>query len=48
VKAGGGDVSLGEIAALKANVARIEAELEALKATVARICSETGIPPEQK
>jgi uncharacterized protein YceH (UPF0502 family) len=48
VKAGGGDVSLGEVAALKANVARIEAELEALKATVARICSETGIPPEQK
>jgi len=38
-----GDVSLGELAALKANVARLEAEVVALKALVARICSELGI-----
>ena len=38
-----GDVSLGEVAALKANVARLEAEVVALKALVARICSELGI-----
>jgi uncharacterized protein YceH (UPF0502 family) len=41
--ASGSDVSLGEVAALKANVARIEAELAALRALVARICSELGI-----
>jgi uncharacterized protein YceH (UPF0502 family) len=40
----GGDASLGEVAALKANVARLEAEVGALKALVARICSELGIP----
>jgi uncharacterized protein YceH (UPF0502 family) len=38
-----GDVSLGEVAALKANVARLEAEVVALKALVARICAELGI-----
>ena len=38
-----GDVSLGEVAALKANVARLEAEVIALKALIARICSELGI-----
>jgi len=38
-----GDVSLGEVAALRANVARLEAEVLALKALVARICSELGI-----
>jgi uncharacterized protein YceH (UPF0502 family) len=37
------DVSLGEVAALKANVARLESELTALKALVARIASELGI-----
>ena len=37
------DVSLGEVAALKANVARLEAELGELKALVARVCSELGI-----
>ncbi|MBB3176337.1 hypothetical protein FHW64_000720 [Variovorax sp. Sphag1AA] len=37
------DVSLGEVAALKANVARLEAELAAMKALVGRICSELGI-----
>jgi uncharacterized protein YceH (UPF0502 family) len=40
----GGDVSLGEIAALKANVSRLEAEVGALKVLVTRICSELGIP----
>ena len=39
----GGDVSLGELAALKANVARLEAEVSVLKGTVARICTELGI-----
>ena len=39
----GGDLSLGEVAALKANVARLEAEVVALKALVARICAELGI-----
>jgi len=37
------DLSLGEVAALKANVARLEAELGELKALVARVCSELGI-----
>jgi len=39
----GGDLSLGELAALKANVARLEAEVVTLKALVARICAEVGI-----
>ncbi|MDQ5848457.1 MAG: YceH family protein [Pseudomonadota bacterium] len=39
----GGDVSLGELAALKANVARLEAEVVELKAMVARIRAELGI-----
>jgi len=39
------DVSLGEVAALKANVTRLEAEMTALKALTARICSELGIAP---
>ena len=43
--AGGDDVSLGEVAALKANVARLESELGELKALVARVCSELGISP---
>src|SRR5258708_4167299 len=33
----GGDLSLGEVAALKVNVARLEAEVVALKALIARI-----------
>jgi uncharacterized protein YceH (UPF0502 family) len=40
------DVSLGEVAALKANVARLEAEVSVLKGTVARICGELGIPAQ--
>ena len=39
----GADVSMGEIAALKANVARLEAEVKALKALVDRLCAELGI-----
>jgi uncharacterized protein YceH (UPF0502 family) len=38
-----GDVSLGEVAALKANVARLETEVASLKTLVAKICSELGI-----
>lgn len=38
-----GDVSLGEIAALKANVARLETEVGDLKALVARLCAELGV-----
>lgn len=41
------DVSLGELAALKANVARLEEEIDALKAQLARVCSELGITPRQ-
>jgi uncharacterized protein YceH (UPF0502 family) len=35
--------SLGEVAALKANVARLESEVAELKGVVARICGELGI-----
>ncbi|HUG76350.1 MAG TPA: YceH family protein [Burkholderiales bacterium] len=38
-----GEVSLGEVAALKANVARMETELAGLQAAVARICAQLGI-----
>ncbi len=41
----GEDISLGELAALKANVTRLEAEVSALRVLVARICGELGIPP---
>jgi uncharacterized protein YceH (UPF0502 family) len=37
------DVSTSEIAALKANVARLEGEVDALKGMVAKLCSELGI-----
>ncbi len=40
----GGDVSLGEMAALKANVARLEGEIAELRALVGRISAELGIP----
>jgi hypothetical protein len=39
----GANVSVGEIAALKANVARLEAEVEALKALVTKLCEELGV-----
>ena len=37
------DLSLGEAAALKARVARLEAELACVKALLGRVCSELGI-----
>jgi hypothetical protein len=37
-------VSLSEVATLRADVVRVEAELAALKATVARLCAELGVP----
>ena len=45
-KAPGGDLSPGEIAALKANVARLEAEMAAMKALLERIRAELGIKSE--
>lgn len=39
----GGDVTTGEIAALKANVARLEAEVGELRAALARLCAELGV-----
>jgi uncharacterized protein YceH (UPF0502 family) len=40
---GAGEISLNEVAALKAHVARLEVELAGMKALVTRICSELGI-----
>jgi len=37
------DVSMSEIAALKANVARLESEVDALRSQVNRLCTELGI-----
>ncbi|MBU1394812.1 MAG: YceH family protein [Gammaproteobacteria bacterium] len=37
------DVTAGEIAALKANVARLEAEVVALKGLVGKLCAELGM-----
>jgi uncharacterized protein YceH (UPF0502 family) len=37
------DLSLGEVAALKARVAGLEAELAGVKALLGRVCSELGI-----
>jgi hypothetical protein len=36
------DVTVGEIAALKANMARLESEVEELKVVVAKLCTELG------
>ena len=44
--ASAGDVSLGELAALKGSVARIEHEMDELRALLARVCEQLGIPPE--
>jgi uncharacterized protein len=41
----GQQVTLGELAALKTNVARLEDELAEVRATVARIMQELGLPP---
>jgi len=43
---GGGGVSAGEIAALKAEQTRLAAEVEALKALVHRLARELGVDPE--
>lgn len=43
VDAGAEELSLGEVAALKAHVARLEAELAGVKALLGRVCSELGI-----
>ncbi len=40
--------SIGEVDALKANVARLDAELTSLRALVARLCSELGVDPERE
>ncbi len=45
-KRAGADTSLGEVAALKVNVSRLEAEVSELKALVSRICAELGIPSQ--
>ena len=38
-----GDVTVGEIAALKANVARLETEVSELRAIVGKLCAELGV-----
>ena len=38
-----GDVTVGEIAALKANVARLEAEVGELRTIVGKLCAELGV-----
>jgi len=38
-----GDVTVGEIAALKANVARLEAEVSELRAMVVKLCADLGV-----
>lgn len=43
IDAGTEELSLGEVAALKAHVARLEAELAGVKALLGRVCSELGI-----
>ena len=40
------DVSVGEIAALKANVAKLETEIGELRVLVARLCKELGVAVE--
>ena len=38
-----GDVTVGEIAALKANIARLDAEVSELRAMIAKLCAELGV-----
>lgn len=45
--AGTENLSLGEVAALKAQVARLEAELAGVKTLLGRVCSELGIAAER-
>lgn len=45
-KAGSDEIALGEMAALKANVARLEAEIAAMKDVLERIRSQLGVAPE--
>jgi len=40
-------VTVSEIAALKANVARLEAEVETLKNVVSRLCAELGVQSDR-
>lgn len=37
------DVTLGEIAAIKSNMARLETEVEELKAVLAKLCADLGV-----
>ncbi len=41
-----GDLTVGEIAALKANVARLEAEVSELRTKMSKLCAELGISLE--
>ncbi|MGC2457749.1 MAG: YceH family protein [Gallionellaceae bacterium] len=41
-----GDVTVGEIAALKANVTRLEAEVSELRAMMNKLCAELGVSGE--
>jgi uncharacterized protein YceH (UPF0502 family) len=41
-----GDVTVGEIAALKANVAKLEAEVSELKMKMGKLCAELGVSIE--
>lgn len=42
---GGDTLTAGELAAIKANVDHLQAEVAGLKETVARLCKELGLPP---
>lgn len=41
-----GDVTVGEIAALKANIAKLEAEVSELRAMMKKLCAELGVSVE--
>jgi uncharacterized protein YceH (UPF0502 family) len=38
-----GDITVGEIAAIKANISKLEAEVSELKALVSKLCTELGV-----
>lgn len=46
VRGAAADVSVGEIAALKANVARLEAEVGELRSMMGKLCAELGVSLE--